>query len=336
MTRSRLLSSACVAALLGSGVAFAEDGLGYSDIRLDIGLNPTSKWKGGGFFSDGDATLGSVSSPIYGYTTPKQSGDFDSGFHVGALWIGPMCGILPIGCGTSPRTTPSKDIPAGMITDDTILTGDEFNFKKSSFSYDLLMGFGFTINQWDYAGTLAPAASMRDVTSGRRFATDWANSVTRDTRRRLYQDPDEDGVIDNTGDYFAQTGNNFLNSLAQSAGTPTISYTSGMADLYMGWGWEVRTRSTGRWQFEILGFAGLGMAMVDYTDGATGMAETGITGTSFEFGARIGSYYVWPQGFLLGANAGFRNTKTEVTILNNTVDLSTSGLFIGLEAGYRF
>lgn len=330
MTRSRLLSSACVAALLGSGVTFAEDGLGYSDIRLDIGLNPTSKWSGGGFFSDGEALINGVS----GYTTPKQSADFDTGFHVGGLWIGPMCGILPIGCGTSPRTTPSKDIPAGMITDDTILTGDEFNFKKSSFSYDLLMGFGFSLNQWDYAGNLAPATTLRDVSGNRRFATDWANPVTRNTRRTtvdpLTTDLDGDGFVDT--DYFQP----YLDSLAQSAGTPTIAYTSGMADLYMGWGWEVRTRSSGRWQFEVLGFAGLGMAMVDYTDGATGMAETGITGTSYEYGARIGSYYVWPQGFLLGANAGYRNTKTEVTILNNTVDLSTSGLFAGLEVGYRF
>jgi hypothetical protein len=221
-----------------------------------------------------------------------------------------------------------------MMTDDTILTGDEFNFKKSSFSYDMLMGFGFTLNQWDYAGTLAPATSLRDTSGNRRFATDWANPVTRNNRRTtadpLTTDLNGDGFVDT--DYFQP----FLDSLAQSAGTPTISYTSGMADLYMGWGWEVRTRSTGRWQFEVLGFAGLGMAMVDYTDGATGQAETGITGMSYEYGARIGTYYVWPKGFLMGANVGYRHTNTSITILSNTVDLSTSGLFAGLEAGYRF
>jgi hypothetical protein len=84
---SRTLAGICAAAAVSMAAvpgAQAEDGFGYTDVRLTIGTMPWDGYSGGPAYNQG-------------------SDDFDSAYRISVMAVGPICGILPIGCETPAR-----------------------------------------------------------------------------------------------------------------------------------------------------------------------------------------------------------------------------------------
>ncbi len=298
---TRLAGLACATSVIAGGMSAdlaAEDGLGYTDIRLYVGTNPTDGFSGG----------------LY-YSTPR---DFEDGFRVGALMIGPLCEVLPVGCDTTPRTRKAVAERKGELAayDDSII-GDDFTFDDSSYSYDILLGFEVSGNTWTYSGEPNSMAGFYG-----QYAAD---------PMELYQLQQLGlGNLLNLGSFY-----NFTNYVQMGPGEPDVDLVAAAVDLHLGWGFEIGTRTKGRWQVEITGFGGLGAASVDFTDAFTGASDDG-DGLFWEVGARVGTYYTFARGFQIGAHAGYVYQKAEIDVFDSATDLGMSGAQLALDFGYRF
>lgn len=294
--RSRGLKAATVACAMAAAMgtatqAEAQEGLGYTDLRLSINTLPWDGFKGG---------------PVY---NPVQ-GSYDSGIRISGMIIGPICGILPVGCGTPARpadsVSGSSDIYGGY---DDLNLEDEVVFYDAGVSYDLLVGFELSGIMLANDGELNPLSGI----VGMAFEDPVLYSLTG-------------GGI---------PGLNPALGLAFGAGEPDISVTALAGTLHFGWGFELVTRTSGRFHVEITPFLGAGMGVADWTDGLSG-ADDDRAGIYYEVGARAGAYYTWNNGMQLGLNARWMYGDLDVDLFNTGTNLSVSGLTIGLDLGYRF
>jgi len=278
-----------------SDQAQAADGLGYTDIRLSVGVMPTSDWGGGGMLG-------------------PTGGDFDDGLRASAMFIGPICGVLPVGCGTPPR--PGRKAEADAATDFgdyDDLAIEEFDFSsESSYSYDVLLGIEASGNVWSNDGEINELAPL--------FGNFWA-------------DPSLFFLIPPSSLNFGTFTPSSM--LLFGPGEPEIDYTAGALTIHLGWAFEIFTRTRGRWSVEITPFIGGGGAAVDWTDGFTG-TEDDDEGFYWEGGVRVGTYYTFAGGFQVGIDARAIYSDADIELFDRSVDMSTTGANVNVSLGYRF
>jgi hypothetical protein len=294
---TKLAGLACASSLLTLG---AQEDLGFTDLRLNVGLNPT----------------GSIGGGKYGYWT----GDFDDGMRISVMAIGPLCNLTPVGCGTPPRLRKSvagKDSSIDYIEG---IAGDDFaDFGNASYTYDLLMGLELSHNTWSRDGQTNMMASVYGP---------------------YVEDLTLLALLGGTPPIALPAPLTFNNYILQLAGLsdPAIDLEANALTLHFGWGFEIDTRFSGVWHIEFLGFGGAGLAEVDWTDTATGVQETD-EGLYVEIGGSLGTYYTHPfgiPGLQLGLHGGAAYQKASISAFSRRTDLSVSGFQGGASVGFRF
>jgi hypothetical protein len=136
-------------------------------------------------------------------------------------------------------------------------------------------------------------------------------------------------------------------------GTPDIKHRALAVTFHMfNLGFQVPCRCTGRLQYEIGPFLGLGTSSVDYTSTQAGVAtptfaSDTVNGLYIEAGLRGGAYYTFAFGLQIGAEVRYtatwvdadsnvgNTTATGIPTGPSTADLGVSGLNAGVVAGYR-
>lgn len=240
-----------MAAIAAGPVAAEDQFLGYTDIRLTGSTMPLDGWSSGG-----------------------QEANFESGYRVSLMAIGPICVILPINCYTPPRLGGhggSTEVVDTYGTYDDLVVERDFSFTDTrSYSYDWLLGFELSMNTFE---------------SGRQ-------------------------------------------------NQPSVDMSAVALSVHFGWGFEIATRTPGRWHWELTPFVGAGLADADVTPagGGGGQSDEGVY---YEVGGRLGSYYTFTNGIQIGAEVRYVYSDTDVEPFQND-DLSTSGITFGANVGYRF
>lgn len=277
--------------------AQAEDSvLGYTDLRLSVSAMPIDGFDGG---------------PAWN----RQNDDFDDAYRLSVMAIGPICGILPIGCATPPRlrrsSDSSSDTDAYGTYDDLALEQEFVYTDTKAGGYDTLIGFELSRTTLNNDGAVNPLAPL----FGSAFADPAVFSITSD----------QAGAVVPREMYFLL-----------GTGEPDIQVDITALTVHFGWGFEVATRTRGRWHWEFTPYAGAGFASVDWVDGFTG-AEDSDDGTYFELGGRVGTYYTFPFGLQIGANvrAQYANISG-IDIFDAGSSVSSSGLAVGADVGWRF
>ena len=128
---------------------------------------------------------------------------------------------------------------------------------------------------------------------------------------------------------FELSGNSFSSS---ETGEPDITVDAAALTVHFGWGFEIATRTSGRWHWELTPFLGAGMAQVGVEVGAVSRDEQGVY---YELGGRLGSYYTFAGGFQLGGEVRYAYAGADVEPFAGD-SFSASGVTFGVNVGYRF
>lgn len=119
-----------------SQVQASESSWGYLDLRLGVRTLPTER-----FSIQGDNAY---------------RGEFDEAYRISLTLIGPLCNLVPIGCGYEPyprrSNTPNRQ-RVGHEYDDLIeLETIQWDSHQSSTGFDLLVGLEFSYNYLEHEG----------------------------------------------------------------------------------------------------------------------------------------------------------------------------------------
>ncbi|TVR13972.1 MAG: hypothetical protein EA401_05560 [Planctomycetota bacterium] len=107
---------------LGASVAQAEDSFGYLDLRFGVHTMPLDSFSGGPAVN-------------------RYSGDFDTAFRASVTLIGPVCNMIPLGCGfTGQPARSSRSSRSGHEYDDLIELEGVTWHEPSRSGFDLLAG----------------------------------------------------------------------------------------------------------------------------------------------------------------------------------------------------
>jgi hypothetical protein len=138
-----------------------------------------------------------------------------------------------------------------------------------------------------------------------------------------------------------------------ATGTPEIKHRAMAVTFHMfNLGFQVPCRCTGRLQYEVGPFLGLGSSRVEYSSPLRGVrypypTSDTVNGLYIEAGLRGGAYYTFAFGLQIGAEVRYTATwvdatsnvtdytATGVPIGPSTADVGVRGINAGVVAGYR-